>query len=177
MINLLPLEQKEELREEEKLKLILILGIVILAFLISLILILFSIKTNIFSWVQIQKILLEQREKELKSPQIQELEKRIRDYNLTLSKLDSFYKKNLNLTEILEKTSKTLPAGTYLTNLNFNPTTWQVSLSGFCPVREILLKFKKNLEKEEKFEKVYFPPINWVEPTDIIFSVNFFIKK
>ena len=177
MINLLPLEQKEELREEEKLKLILILGIVILAFLISLILILFSIKTTILGQVQIQKIFLEQREKEFKSAQFQELEKRIGDYNLTFSNLDSFYKKNLNLTEILEKTLKTIPAGTYLTNFNFNPTILQVSLSGFCPDREILLKFKKNLEKEEKFEKVYFPPANWVNPTDINFSVILNIKK
>jgi len=177
MINLLPPQQKEELREEEKLKLIFILGIVILAFLISLILILFSIKTAILGQVQIQKIFLEQEEKEIKSPKIQELETKIRDYNLTLSELESFYEKNLNLTEILEKTSKTLPAGTYLTTLNFNPLTSQISISGFCPNREILLEFKKNLEQEEKFEKVYFPPSNWVIPTDIDFSASFQIKK
>lgn len=177
MINLLPLQQKEELNQEEKLKLILILGIVISAFLISLTLILFSIKITILGQVQIQKISLEQREKEFKSAQIQELEKRIGDYNSILSALDSFYDQNLNLTEILEKTSKTLPAGTYLTTFNFNPTTLEISLSGFCPNREILLEFKENLEKEEKFEKVYFPPANWVNPTDINFSVILNIKK
>jgi len=177
MINLLPPQQKEELREEEKLRLILILEIVILAFLISLTLILSSIRTNILSQVQIQKIFLEQREKEFKSTKFQELEKRIGDYNSILSELDSFYDRNLNLTEILEKTSKTLPAGTYLTTFNFNLLTSQISLSGFCPNREILFEFKKNLEQEEKFEKVYFPPSNWVIPTDINFSASFQIKR
>ena len=176
MINLLPSQQKEELREEGKWKLIMILGIVLLAFLISLSLILFSIKTVILGQVEIQKILLEEREKELKTQKIQELEAKIRDYNLTLSNLDSFYKKNLNLTDILEKLSKTLPQGTYLTTFIFNLTTLEISLSGYSPDRETLVAFKENLEKEEKFEKVYFPLANWVSPTDINFSVTFKVK-
>jgi len=177
MINLLPLEQKEELREEEKWKLILILGIIILAVLISFTLILFSIKTVLSGDLQIQKIFLEQKEKELELSKIKELETKIRDYNLTLSNLDSFYEKNLNLTEIFERVSKTLPIGTYLTTFNFSLTAFQISLSGFCENRETLLEFKKNLEKEEKFEKVYFPSSNWVSPTNINFSVTFLIKK
>lgn len=174
MINLLPQQQKEEIITEEKFKLVLIFGIVILAFLISLSLILFSIKNIIFGQLEIQKIFL--KEKELKVQKIQEMENKIKDYNLILSNLDSFYQKNLNLTEILEKLSKILPQGTYLTNFNFNLSTLQISLSGFCPDRETLLSFKENLEKEEKFEKVYFPPSNWLEPTDINFSLIFKIK-
>lgn len=177
MINLLPPIQKEELKQEERFKLVLILEIITLAFLISLTLILFSIKTSLLAELEIQKTYFEQREKELKNPQIQELEEKIKNLNLTFSELNSFYQGQTNLTAVLEKISKTFPARTYLTTLNFNPATSQISLSGFCPNRETLLEFKKNLEKEEKFEKIYFPPVNWVEPTDINFSVTFNIKK
>jgi len=188
MINLLPLQQKEELLEEEKYNLVLILGILFLIFFISLILILFSIKIFISGEVEVQKILLSAEEKRFKESQIQNLEEKINISNQTLSKLDLFYQNQLNLTEILEKTSETLPSGTYLTNLNFSLLTTpaegkapqyvaQISVSGFSPTREILLEFKKNLEKEEPFGEIYFPPSNWVKPIDIDFSVNFKIKR
>ena len=175
MINLLPLQQKEELLEEEKHNLVLILGILFLIFLISLILILFSIKIFISGEVEIQNILLSAEEKRFKESQIQNLEEKINISNQTLSKLDLFYQNQLNLTETLEKISGTLPLGTYLTTLNLNLA--QISLSGFSPTREILLEFKKNLEKEKIFGEIYFSPSNWVEPTDINFSVNFKITQ
>lgn len=176
MINLLPIQQKEELILEEKFKLVLILGIIILVSIISLVLILFSIKISILGALEIQKIYLEQKEKELKIAKIQELEEKIKDLNFTLSNLNSFYQSQIDLTEILEKISKILPENTYLTSLNFNSSLSQFSLSGFSPDRETLLQFKGNLEREEKFEQIYFPPTVWVTPTDINFSVTFKLK-
>ena len=188
MINLLPPQQKEELLEEEKYKLVLILGILFLIFFISLILILFSIEIFISGEIEAQKILLSGEEKKIKESQIQNLEEKINISNQTLSKLNLFYQNQLNLTEILEKISGTLPSGTYLTNLNFSLLTApaegetqkylaQIALAGFSPTREILLELKENLEKEEPFGEIYFPPSIWVKPTDINFSVNFKIKK
>lgn len=176
MINLLPPTQKEELKEEERLKLFLIFEIVILAFLISLNLILFSIRTIISGQIEIKKIFLQEREEELKIQKTEEMETKIKDYNLIISNLDSFYQKNPNLTEILEKLTKSLPNGTYLTTFNFNIEKFQISLSGFCPDRKTLLSFKENLEKEEKFEEVYFSPSNWVNHTDINFNATFKVK-
>jgi len=170
MINLLPPQQKEELLEEEKYNLVLTLGILFLIFLISLILILFSIKIFISGEIEAQKILFLGEEKKFKESQIQNLEEKINISNQTFSKLNLFYQNQLNLTGILEKISGTLPPGTYLTTLNFNLA--QISLSGFSSTREILLEFKKNLEQEKIFGEIYFPPSNWVKPTDIDFSVT-----
>jgi len=50
-----------------------------------------------------------------------------------------------------------------------------VSLSGFAPTTETLFEFKENLEKEASFKEVCFPPTNWVNLTDIDFSVTFII--
>jgi len=180
MINLLPPQEKEELKQEESFKLVLILGILILIFLICLSLILFSIGISIGGQLAIEKALLSQKETEISH--LRDLEKEIKNLNLTFSKLDSFYQKNPNFVKILEITSKTLLPGTYLTSFNFNPLAkdkkylGEVILNGYSPTREILLEFKKNLEQEELFQEVYFPPANWVEPTDINFTVNFKIK-
>lgn len=182
MIDLLPQREKETLTQEENLKLVLILGIIFLISLTSLALMLFSIKTYISGQVEAQKILLTQKEQE--SLQIQELEEKVKESNLILSNLNSFYQESSSVTEILEKISKTLPSGTYLSTLNFSPLAdeeekylAQISLSGFSPNREILLEFKKNLEVQDAFEEIYFPPSNWVKPTDIYFSVKFKILK
>ena len=180
MLNLLPQKEKEELIQEESFKLILILGVLILIFLICLSLILFSIGISIGGQLAIEKALLSQKETEISH--LRDLEKEIKNLNLTFSKLDSFYQKNPNFVKILEITSKTLPPGTYLTSFNFNLPAkdkkylGEVILNGYSPTREILLEFKKNLEQEELFQEVYFPPANWVEPTDINFTVNFKIK-
>ncbi len=176
MINLLPPEQKEELEQEESFKIIIILGILFLSLVVSLTLILFSIKTSILGTLEVQRIYLEEREKELKSAEVQEIEERIKESNQGLSELNSFYQSEKDLTSILEEFSETLPKDTYLTNLNFNSVSSQFSLSGFCPNRETLLEFKKNLEKEEKFKEIYFPPTDWVAPTDINFSITLKIK-
>ncbi len=170
MINLLPPQYKAELKEEESWKLVLILEILVLIFLICLALILFSVKIFISGQLEAQKILLLQKEKKFEESQIQSLEGKIIISNQTLSKLNSFYQDQTNLTEILEKIFET-----YLTILNLDPA--QISLSGFSPTREILLEFKKNLEQEELLGEIYFPPSNWVKPTDIDFSVNFKIIK
>jgi Tfp pilus assembly protein PilN len=175
MINLLPPQYKAELKEEENWKLTLILSILFLTFLVCSALILFSIKISISGQLEAQKILLLQEEEKFEESQIQSLEEKITISNQTLLKLNSFYQSQTNLTEILEKISETLPPSVYLTNLNLNLA--QISLSGYSPTREILLEFKKNLEKEKLFEEIYFPPSNWVKPSNIDFSVNFKVAK
>jgi hypothetical protein len=185
MINLLPPQYKAELKEEENWKLILILEILVLIFLACSTLILFSIKISISGQTEAQKILLLYEEKKFEESQIQNLEEKITISNQTLLELNSFYQGQTNLTEILEKISETSPTNVSLVTLDFSPLATtknekyaaQISLSGFSPTREILLEFKKNLEKEQTFEEIYFPPSNWVKPTNIDFSVNFKIVK
>ena len=176
MLNFLPSKQKEELKQEENLKLVLALGIIILAFLASLILVLFAIKISLSTDLEIQEVDFKQREKELENPVTQELEEKIKKYNLILSKLEVFYRDQPDLTPMLEKISQTLPKGIYLTGLNFNSQTFQISLTGFSPTRETLTQFKENLEKIEGLEKIEFSSASWFQATNINFLVNLKIK-
>ena len=176
MINLLPPQQKEELLREEKWKLTLILGIISLIFFLCLSLILFSVKIYISGKLESQKILLEIEEKKFKTSEIQDFQKKITLLNQNLSKLDSFYQGQLDLTKILEKISTTLPPGIYLNSFSWQKENSQIGLSGFSSLRGNLFELKKNLEKEKDFEEIYFPPSNWVKPKDINFNVTFKVK-
>jgi len=180
MINLLPPQEKENIQEEKKLRMILNSGILFLAFLISFSLILLTIKIIISSQVEIQSIVLERGESEFQKSQIKEFQKIIDSSNKTIFQLNSFYQREFDFTSILEEISRTLPEKTHLTNIFFSSQidkdgekVLNCNLSGFSPTREILLQFKKNLENEDNFKEIYFPPSNWIAPNDINFSINF----
>lgn len=173
MINLLPPEHKEELKQEESLKLTLTLGIIILAFLVSLALILFSIKISLLADLDVQESYVEQEQERLRESGMQELRAEIQENNLILSKLKAFYQDQSDLILLLEKISRTFPEKIYLTNFNFNSQTSQVSLTGFSPTCEILLQFKENLEKTEGLKEIVFPSDTWFQDTNINFLVSF----
>lgn len=182
MINLLPLEEKEKLRLEEKGRIITILWLLVLFFLSCLVLILFSVKIFSQSQIQSQKVLLLAAKKELEQSEIAELEAKVNSANLIFTKLNSFYQKKIHFSEILEKISEILPQGVPLTNLSSQLSSLEeenvikVSLSGFAPTRESLFEFKQNLEKEPRFKEISFPPANWVKPLNVDFSVSFTIS-
>ncbi|HUW71943.1 MAG TPA: PilN domain-containing protein [Candidatus Humimicrobiaceae bacterium] len=173
MINLLPPEHKEELKEEESLKLALTLGIIILAFLVSLILILFSIKISLLADLDVQESYIEQEQERLKIPEMQELRAKIQENNLILSKLEAFYQDQSDLILLLEKISRAFPEKIYLTSFNLKSQTSQVSLTGFSPTCEMLLQFKGNLEKTEGLKEIVFPSDTWFQDTNINFLVSF----
>ena len=177
MINLLPSQQKEELLNQWRLRLTLILGIVFLSFFLSLFLVLFLVKSYITADLKTEEINIEERQKKITLNQ--ELEKEITESNNLLSELDSFYEKSSNLTHVLERINNNLPSGTHLTGFNLSflkqkgEEMTKISLSGHCNNRERLIEFKENLEEEDIFSEVYFSPESWVKPTEIDFGVTF----
>jgi len=179
MINLLPPQQKEELKKEEQYKIVLILGMIIFICLIYFSLILHSINIFLSGEAESQTIVYSQREKELKNPQIQALQANLADFNQKVFQLDSFYQNQVVLTEMLEKISATIPPEISLLSfsLSLEEKTVKCILSGLSPDREILVKFKDILEKEEIFTEIYFPPTCWIQPKDINFTINFNIIK
>jgi len=180
MINLLPQEEKKEIIQEENWKLIIILGTLVLIFFICLSLILFSIKTFVSGEVEAERILSRQKEKELENPQMQSLQQSLTTFNRTLFQLESFYGQQLNLSDILERISATVPSGIYLTDLSFSNNYQKkekiCNLSGFSSTREKLLEFKDRLEKEGSFKEIYFPPSDWMKATNINFILSFKLK-
>jgi len=177
MINLLPPLYQQELRQEENRRLILILGILFLIFLISITLILFSVKLFIQGKLESVNVLLDLEEKTLQTSEIQSLRERVNSVNQNLSKLNAFYEKQISSISILEKVFKTLPPEIYLSAFSWQKNTSQVAISGFSPNREVLFLFQKNLEESKEFSGIELPTQNWIKPVNIDFRVTFKIAK
>ncbi|PIR71900.1 MAG: hypothetical protein COU42_03115 [Candidatus Nealsonbacteria bacterium CG10_big_fil_rev_8_21_14_0_10_36_24] len=180
MINLLPPEEKEKLFLEKKKRMVSILWFLVLFFIVCLILILLSMRIYLREQVKAQEALLSGIKQEGGRTEIEEYQERVHFINSEITKLNSFYQKKIYFSEIIEKISRTLPQENYLTNLSiiFSPEKEiKVSLSGFSPTRELLFEFLKNLEQEQDFKEVSFPPANWVKAKDIDFFVTFGISR
>ncbi len=177
MINLLPPQQKESLLEQTHLRLVIILGILFLSFLACLFLSMLLVKSYVLGEIETQKIILEERKRTISLNQ--GVEKEIRESNILLSDLNTFYEQDVNVTKVLEKLGELLPPQTYLKEFSFNKVVnggeqeRRVSLSGYCPSRESLLDFDARLEEESAFSDVTFSPSSWAKPNDIDFSVSF----
>ena len=183
MINLLPLQEKEKILLDRKKRLIIVLSFFAVFFISCLILTLLSVKFYIQGQVEYGKIMIEEMKRRLDQPEYQNIQEKIDEINFTLTQLVDFYRKETCFVGILEKISTTVPKEVYLTSLSTGfysvgeDCGLKFSLSGFTPTREILFNFKKDLERESRFKEVYFPPINWVKPADIDFSVTFKVSS
>lgn len=178
MINLLPPEEKDILRKEEKYRLAFIFGVFVLFFLAALSSILFSIKIYLSGQAEGYSILIDFEQQKSTTLETQNIEKEINLTNQNLSELTTFYKQQPRLTELLKEISDLIPEGIYLSSLSLNPNQteqgrFQVSLTGYSDNRDLLLGFKKSLESEPSFQGIYFPPSSWVKPEDINFSASF----
>src|SRR4030042_2387375 len=121
MINLLPLKEKKELLVENNLKVTVILGSLSVLFLVCLSLLFISINIFIKGGIETQKILLDQREKELETFKMQALQNDLVSFNKTLASLKSFYRNEDDFVDILERISNTVPDGMNLSNLSLSP--------------------------------------------------------
>jgi Tfp pilus assembly protein PilN len=176
MINLLPSEDKKKLVLEEKKSLAKVWGLIVLVSLICLVLILLSIRFYILSETDYQKIILEQAQKEDLTMGLEKLNSDVQKYNGILEQLNSFYKKEVYYSQILEDINNILhPDGLYLTNFSLTRdknAMIKISLSGYSNTRENLLVFKKNIEQDQKIKNPSFSPTSWVKPKDVDFSLT-----
>lgn len=172
MINLLPPQQKEELLQEQRYRLYLILGALVMVFLIALSLVLFAVKTYISGKVESLTIIL--------PPQLHDSEEEIFVINKNLQSLDLFYAGQPGFAVILEKISKIIPAGinpaSIVLSFSKKSGNFSASLQGFSLTREFLFQLKKNLESDQIFKDINFPPSNWVKPENIEFTATFKVE-
>lgn len=178
MINLLPPIEKEAFKKEENRQLVFIWGVFALFFLTALSLVLLSVNIYLTGQVQGYNILVGFEQRKSATMQSQNTEKEINTINQKLTELSAFYQEQPRITSLFQKISETSPEGISLSSLSLNPkkdknNSFQVSLTGHSESRERLLEFKKNLESDSAFQGVYFPPSNWVKPSNINFSASF----
>ena len=182
MINLLPLEEKKILETEEKWRLVLLLGILILSSLLCLILILYSIKIYVSSKAESQEATIEITGKEFEKPETKELKEKISAANKSIIDLNNFYQGQVYLTDTLEKVSSNLPLGTYITDFSCQKQVsekdqiFRITFSGFAPDMDTLFELRKNLEKNFS-TKVDVNEESWINPSKFRLSFDIKINK
>lgn len=179
MINLLPPREKEIILTEKKKRMAIIICFLILFFFLCLILISVSIRIYLQGYIESEKSFLAESEKEFSQSESQSLQEKIKSVNSLINALNSYYSQKIYFSELMERILGTLPKNLYLTNLSLvlsEEREINVSLSGFAPLRDDLFGFKENLEAEENFKDISFPPANWVKAQNIDFYVTFKIK-
>ncbi len=178
MINLLPVQEKKDILTRNKLKLALIFEVGFLFFLISTLFLLLSIQVYLGGEIDSEKITLSQREKKVDKAIISGFQQEIKALNEKFGQIESFYEGQVYLIDELEKVFQKLSPGSYLTSFSFVKNLGQekVNLVGFSPTREKLLDFKRNLEADPRFDKIDFPPGNWVSSTNVDFDLSFELR-
>ena len=177
MINILPPSEKRNILVNEKEKIVLILGILVSIFLLCSALVLFSIMIYIEGEAKAEKIILDQEKREFEGSEARGFSEKIKTANKKFSDLEDFYLNQARAVEIIEKISSTLPEGVYLDSIFYNKNNYRINLSGLAKTQESLYQFRQNLESQEKFDGIYFPPSTWIESENITFNVGFDIKN
>lgn len=181
MINLLPQIEKERILKEKKKRLIFIINFLILLSLFSFLLTLLAIEEKIHGEVESQKIILQTEKEIFKKLNLEEIEKKLKEENANISKVEKILERKIYFTDILKTLTQLLPENVYFKNIsltenfdkNKNKYYYVVSVLGFSKDRVSLFELKKNLEKEKSFSNLDFPPSNWITPENIDFRFVF----
>jgi Tfp pilus assembly protein PilN len=175
MINLLPPIEKIKRRQEKRLKLIWILGILIIASVLCFVFILLSIKFYIANQIKTQDILVnEAKEKNVK---VNILQGKIKSVNSTLSGLNNFYQNQFPMTDFLERISQLLLEDMYLERLSYQADNSQITFTCYAPTIDSIYQFREKMRSQEDFKDVNFVLPDWLEPDNITFRVSFKLVK
>ena len=168
MINLLPPIHKEELKQQERTRLVVILGTLVFLFLLSLTLLLVAIWVYITGQLQGQEIVQERYEES--SVQQRMVASELRKLNFDVTNVANIQQEQVSFSAVLERLSVALPSEFYITSLILS--NGNLSLIGFAPTRDALLAFRGILEKDTMFSNITIPPSVWIVAEDVIFSLE-----
>jgi len=169
MINLLPQYWQKKLDDEENVKTIAILGIILVVTLLLFAVMLYLAKVKYSGELKAGEIVIAEKKSQMEMLEVNAAEKSIVDYDSLVLEVDKFYKKKTRVTDVFLKVADALPSGVYLTSFNYS--SGKIELRGFAPEREKLVAFKGNLEKEKDLSDVNFPSSNWLTAQNIDFMV------
>lgn len=158
-----------------------ILLVLLFLFLLSLSLLLGSLRIYLSGEIKTQEARLVVQEETLNRYKEQEV---IKSLNWDVLNTVRLYRRQVELRAVFTSLADNLPGNMILENFSYTPSSEAIvkeeikiipakfTLSGFAPTREILFSFKESLEANSLFQSVTFPPSNWVNSQDIIFSVS-----
>jgi hypothetical protein len=175
-LNLIPSYKKEEIKKSYRLRMILKwegeLFIIFLLFVAGLISMDYILKVNVFS-VNYSSIVATKESSQSKA--IEKYDNGIKDMNGLVSKVGKIQSGQLYWSKFLMKFNDNVVPGIEITNLSTQ--NYKVSLTGKAGTRDNLLALKDGIEKEDCFDTVNLPLSNLVSKENMVFQMDFQIKK
>ncbi len=174
MINLLPDKNKNKLKKEKGLYVLLVLSFYFIIFVIFL-------STTFYMLNEVSKDNLIKEEEKLRSTEdsfevIKRVEAKAREVNNILDPLDEYYNKQIKVTEVFKKTLLQTPQNVFVESFAFDlkNNKAEVQVTGFTENYQSLLDMEKNLDNY--FFDVSFDTATWLQISDINFSVTFEVR-
>ncbi len=176
MINLLPITEKQKIRETYRF-LVLSMYLIVLS-LVLLVAILSFLPSFFITDSKYQKILAESQTKEaiIKQSQEQEIKKIITDTNAKIVLLKSTTTPSSS--NLFYKILESRPVGVYITNFSYDTTKKgnssfsSITMQGTAENRTKLLSFVEVLSKENSFSSVDLPISNLISDTNVSYTLN-----
>ncbi len=169
-LNLLPPAEKKDLRISEFNRLIFSLAGWFLVILVIFSIFLAGAFLSLSILLKEQANLVAIRESEPQMQNLLKIEDKIKQTNQIIKQINSKQRQMVLWTPLLERLTKTVPAGLYLTNLSYQPSGNRIILNGWADQREDLLCFQRSLEENPFFAEVETPLANLVKEKNIDFS-------
>ncbi len=101
------------------------------------------------------------------------LEAKITQYNNLVKSTNNKLAAYIKWSTIIEDFTKTVPSGIQLTYLGMDKTNKKIKLRGKANTRDDLVNFKNNLDDNKNYSNIDIPITNFLEKTDIDFTIDF----
>lgn len=153
-------------------------AIIILIILAELFLALILASAQIFLSKQYEKEKqnVEIQSKSAELEEIKKSEQKINNFNNYLTHLGNIQKNHTDWTKVVNIINKNQPPEIKLDSITVSDESKKITLKGAAQTREVFLQFKDQLEKIEYFSDFNSPLNNVINPTNIIFSLDFTVK-
>lgn len=175
-LNLVPPERKAELEKIFQLRRVFKWETELLAIFVLLILALVSINAIVKINLSIAKNNLDMIDKNSEQYQvIGDYDKEIKNVSTVVSDIGTVQNAQLYWSKFLTRLDEKVITGIAVSKLETD--NFDISLAGRADMRDNLIAFKENIEKDACFSDVNFPLSNLVSKGNIEFQINFKIKK
>ncbi len=175
-LNLLPPEERDNLKLAKFSQVLVYYSMGIFALLVILIVLLASILAYLTIQLNSLEKLTEQTEKSQSFTMVKKLESEINSLNQKMKTFDAVQQGVNSFFLILEDWAKMAPAGVEFFSFNYDGQTKKAVLDGHSLSLEGFIAFREALEKDPRFEDIESPISNLVKSTDNNFRVSFKIK-
>ena len=176
-LNLLPSQEKKELKTAEMNQWFILFGGWLFFFLIIFILLCLSVYFYLSILVRAQNDLMEAQERHNKTQELAQFEKQIQEANQSVSQVYGLQKGLKSLTPVLEELVGLAPEGVSLTDFSYEKSFSRIELNGRALLREQFLIFQKKIEESPDFTDIDSPISNLLKQKDVDFVLSFKITQ